>query len=90
MESLIILKIPTQTKEALLRRAALRGHSMEEEARIILREAVLVSTPRTLGWATQFRTNHDIAGLYAKDSKEIDWVDRNAGPSSDHRIPSFE
>ncbi|MGA1229113.1 MAG: FitA-like ribbon-helix-helix domain-containing protein, partial [Burkholderiaceae bacterium] len=40
MESLIIRKIPSQTKEALRRRAALRGHSMEEEARIILREAV--------------------------------------------------
>lgn len=90
MESLIIRKIPSQTKEALRRRAALRGHSMEEEARIILREAVSASPSHTLGWATQFRAHHDIAGLYAKNSKEIDWANRDAGPSSDHRIPSFE
>ena len=90
MGSIIIRNVSSHTKDALRRRAAMNGHSLEEEARIILKEAVSANPPHTLGWATQFRITHNIAWLYADDSKEIDWANRDADPSADHRTPSFE
>jgi plasmid stability protein len=46
MSSLTVRNVDKALKQALRMRAARRGHSMEEEVRSILREAVLAPEPQ--------------------------------------------
>jgi plasmid stability protein len=49
MASLTVRKLDETLKSRLRMRAAANGRSMEEEARVILREALAQHSPRTLG-----------------------------------------
>ena len=49
MASITIRNFDEQTKSRLRQRAAQRGHSMEEEARIILRRALSEAAPTQIG-----------------------------------------
>ena len=49
MASLTVRKLDEMLKRRLRMRAAANGRSMEEEARVILREALAQHPPRTLG-----------------------------------------
>ncbi|MBM3567957.1 MAG: toxin-antitoxin system [Alphaproteobacteria bacterium] len=63
MAQLVVRRLDETTKARLRRRAAARGHSMEEEARIILREAVKTEGRRRVGLGTRLRRRFAGIGL---------------------------
>lgn len=90
MESLLIRKLSAEIKAALRQRSALHGHSMEEEARIILATVLTPSSAHTLGWATAFRREFGVGQDPIQD-KALKPFDRqhDKDPFEEHRIPQF-
>lgn len=79
MANITIRNLEDAVKERLRVRAAMNGHSMEEEARLILRSAVSGVTGSKL-WEKS-------RALFSKeDGVELDLPDRG----SDRPVPSFE
>jgi len=91
MESLLIRKLSAEIKAALRQRSALHGHSMEEEARIILANVLTPSSAHTLGWATAFRREFGVGHQDPIQDKALKPLDRQRGedPFEEHRIPQF-
>jgi antitoxin FitA len=64
MAQLVVRKVDDDVKERLRQRAARHGHSMEEEVRTILREAVMEDAPA-----------EDQRGLGTKIASLFAWLD---------------
>jgi plasmid stability protein len=60
---LVVRKLEDDVKERLRRRAARHGRSMEEEVRVILRDAVEEDEPGEQGLGTQIARLFEGAGL---------------------------
>ena len=62
MATITVRNLDDEIKDLLRIAAAKKGHSMEEEARLILKQA-LTSTPANLGLGSQLRQRFSTLGL---------------------------
>jgi len=81
MAQLVVRNLEEKVKRRLRQRAKSHGRSMEEEARVIIRDAVNTDAPRKEGLGTQL-VKH-FAGKVPKEFKIVEMRGR-------YRIPKFD
>ena len=82
MAQLIVRNLEEKVKRRLRERAKSHGRSMEEEARVIIRDAVKADAPRKEGLGTQL-----VKLFEGKVPKEFKIVEMRGGR---YRVPKFD
>jgi antitoxin FitA len=82
MAQLIVRNLEEKVKRRLRERAKSHGRSMEEEARVIIRDAVKADVPRKEGLGTQL-----VKIFEGKVPKEFKIVEMRGGR---YRVPKFD
>lgn len=85
MATLTIRNLDDRLKRSLRLRAAGHGRSMEQEARVILAEALAVTQPRPDGTAWLQRVRDRFQGLAGDD-----WSPPSRHEASERELPRFD